>query len=209
MNDFGLKVSLQPERACRMMDRAQPDSVNTLLEGAGIFIWPLGVCSLLVVFLVLERALALMPGKVAPAAVLKLVHEGRAKELNSESAHSAAGRLVLRWKEGAAGEVLKAYARAELVRLQRGFFLIDSIVAAAPLLGLLGTVTGLATLFPEHGLPDSQTLTRGVGLALSTTMIGLCIAIPALLAANWLSRRVEVLSSRLDVLVEGLERNPR
>jgi biopolymer transport protein ExbB len=183
--------------------------VNTLLEGAGLFIWPLGICSLLVVFLVIERALALLPGKVAPEAVLKLVREGRAKELTSEAADSAAGRLVLRWREGASGEVLKAYARAELVRLQRGFFLIDSIVAAAPLLGLLGTVTGLATLFPAHGLPDSQTLTRGVGLALSTTMIGLCIAIPALIAANWLGRRVEVLSSRLDVLVEGLEKNAR
>ncbi len=163
----------------------------------------------MVVFLVIERALALMPGKVAPAAVLKLVREGRAKELNSEAADSVAGRLVLRWKEGATGEVLKAHARAELVRLQRGFFLIDSIVAGAPLLGLLGTVTGLATLFPDHGLPDSQTLTRGVGLALSTTMIGLCIAIPALIGANWLGRRVEVMSSQLDVLVEGLEKNPR
>jgi biopolymer transport protein ExbB len=187
----------------------QPFFVNTLLEGAGLFIWPLGVCSLLVVFLVIERAVALMPGKVAPKAVLKLVREGRAKELTSEAADSSAGRLVLRWKEGSTGEVLKAHARAEIVRLQRGFFLIDSVVAAAPLLGLLGTVTGLATLFPDHGLPDSQTLTRGVGLALSTTMIGLCIAIPALIGANWLGRRVEVLSSRLDVLVEGLEKNPR
>lgn len=187
----------------------QPFFVNTLLEGAGLFIWPLGVCSLLVVFLVIERAVALMPGKVAPKAVLKLVREGRAKELTSEAADSSAGRLVQRWKEGSTGEVLKAHARAEIVRLQRGFFLIDSVVAAAPLLGLLGTVTGLATLFPDHGLPDSQTLTRGVGLALSTTMIGLCIAIPALIGANWLGRRVEVLSSRLDVLVEGLEKNPR
>jgi biopolymer transport protein ExbB len=77
------------------------------------------------------------------------------------------------------------------------------------LLGLLGTVAGLATLFPEQGIPDTQTLTRGVGLALSTTLIGLCIAIPALLAANWLSRRLEVLSSRLDVLVEALESRRR
>ena len=63
--------------------------------------------------------------------------------------------------------------------------------------------------FRITNLPDSQTLTRGVGLALSTTMIGLCIAIPALVGANWLGRRVEVLSSRLDVLVEGLEKNQR
>jgi len=77
------------------------------------------------------------------------------------------------------------------------------------LLGLLGTVAGLATLFPEQGLPDSQTLARGVGLALSTTMIGLCVAIPALVAANWLGRRLEVLSSRVDVLVEALEARRR
>jgi len=183
--------------------------VNTLLEGAGLFIWPLGVCSLLVVFLLIERSLALIPSRVAPELVLRAVREGRARELGADAADSSAGRLVLRWKEGASGEVLKAYARAELVRLQRGFFLIDSVVAAAPLLGLLGTVTGLATLFPDHGLPDSQTLTRGVGLALSTTMIGLCIAIPALVGANWLGRRLELISSRLDVLVETLEGSAR
>jgi biopolymer transport protein ExbB/TolQ len=40
-------------------------------------------------------------------------------------------------------------------------------------------------------------------------MIGLCVAIPALLAANWLSRRLEILSSRLDVLVEALEARRR
>jgi biopolymer transport protein ExbB len=74
---------------------------------------------------------------------------------------------------------------------------------------LLGTVAGLATLFPEQGLPDSQTLARGVGLALSTTMIGLCIAIPSLVAANWLGRRLEVLSSRVDVLVEALDARRR
>ena len=65
------------------------------------------------------------------------------------------------------------------------------------------------SFFPEQGLPDAQTLTRGVGLALSTTMIGLCIAIPALIAANWLGRRLELLSSRLDVLVEALEARRR
>jgi biopolymer transport protein ExbB len=48
-----------------------------------------------------------------------------------------------------------------------------------------------------------------VGLALSTTMIGLCIAIPALIGANWLGRRLEVISSRLDVLVETLEGSAR
>ena len=183
--------------------------MQTLLQGAGIFIWPLALCSLLAVFLVVERALALRASRVAPASVLKSVLDGNLAQVGPADGESVAGRLVQRWKDGASGEVLKAWARHELIRLQRGLHLLDSIVAGAPLLGLLGTVAGLASLFPEQGLPDTQTLTRGVGLALSTTLIGLCIAIPALLAANWLSRRLEVLSSRLDVLVEALESRRR
>lgn len=179
--------------------------MQTLIQGAGVFLWPLAFCSLLAVFLIVERALALRTSQVAPDALLTRVLGGEADVIEAGVAGSAAGRLVLRWQEGARGEVLKAWARHELIRLQRGLHVLDSIVVGAPLLGLLGTVTGLATLFPAQGLPDSQTLTRGVGLALSTTMIGLCVAIPSLIAANWLGRRLEVLSSRLDVLVEALE----
>ena len=64
---------------------------------------------------------------------------------------SVAGRLVQRWKDGASGEVLKAWARHELIRLQRGLHLLDSIVAGAPLLGLLGTVVGIMGSFQFIG----------------------------------------------------------
>lgn len=183
--------------------------MQTLIEGAGLFLWPLGFCSLAALFLILERAWVLRPGQVVPEGLLAAVRAGRASALGADFAATAGGRLVRRWQEGAAGEVLKADARAEIVRLQRGLHWLDSIVAAAPLLGLLGTVTGLATLFPAQGLPDAPTLTRGVGLALSTTMLGLCIAIPALIGANWLGRRLELITSRLDVLVETMEGSPR
>ena len=183
--------------------------MNTIIEGAGIFLWPLGFCSVLAVYLITERALALNADRVIPASLAKTVREGQASSVNSDAAQTLAGRIILKWKDGLHGEALKSFARGELVRLQRGFFLIDSIVAVAPLLGLLGTVTGLASLFPQHGMPDSQTLTRGVGLALSTTMIGLCIAIPAVVGANWLSRRLEMLSSQVDQLVEMLEQQKR
>lgn len=183
--------------------------MQTLIQGAGAFIWPLGFCSFLALYLIIERALALRVARVAPEPVVKAVLAGQLEQVGPDDGESVAGRLVQRWKDGASGDVLKAWARHELIRLQRGLHLLDSIVAGAPLLGLLGTVAGLATLFPEQGMPDSQTLTRGVGLALSTTMIGLCVAIPALLASNWLARRLEVLSSRLDVLVEALEARRR
>ncbi|MFM9000807.1 MAG: MotA/TolQ/ExbB proton channel family protein [Opitutia bacterium] len=176
--------------------------METLLTGAGSFIWPLGACSLLSVFLIVERALALRTDRVIPPEVFAAALRGDAGSVQGDS---AASRLVACWRSGSSGETLKAFARAEVVRLQRGLHLLDSVVAAAPLLGLLGTVAGLAALFPAQGVPDQATLTRGVGLALSTTMLGLFIAIPSLVAANWLHRRLEVLSSRLEVLVESLE----
>jgi len=197
------------EGACDLWGFPDVTGVQTLIQGAGAFIWPLGFCSFLAVYLIIERALALRVSRVAPETVVKAVLAGQLDQVGAADGESVAGRLVQRWKDGASGEVLKAWARHELIRLQRGLHLLDSIVAGAPLLGLLGTVAGLATLFPEQGIPDTQTLTRGVGLALSTTLIGLCIAIPALLAANWLARRLEVLSSRLDVLVEALEARRR
>lgn len=126
------------------------EGVQTLIQGAGAFIWPLGFCSFLALFLIIERALALRVSKVAPESVVKSVLTGQPELVGAADGESVAGRLVQRWKDGASGEVLKAWARHELIRLQRGLHLLDSIVAGAPLLGLLGTVAGLAALFPSR-----------------------------------------------------------
>ena len=56
-------------------------------------------------------------------------------------------------------------------------------------------------------MPDQQMLVRGVGLALTTTMLGLLIAMPVLLANNFIMRRIEVLSARLALVVERLNSN--
>lgn len=179
---------------------------TSLLDAAGGFIWPLAACSCAAAYVTVERALALRDGRTLPDAAIAAVREGR---LPAADPATVAGRLVAAWKAGAGPEGLRAAAAAEVVRLQRGLFLLDSAVALAPLLGLLGTVVGLAGLFSGGGLPGPERLTEGFGLALSTTMIGLGVAIPAQLAANWLARRVEVLAARIGVLAEALERAPR
>jgi len=177
-------------------------SAPSLLEAAGSFVWPLAICSAGAAYIAIERALALSSSRTVPSHVLDALAKGTTP---SAPAGSLAGRVLAASASGVKGEALVALAESELVALQRGLFLLDTVVGLAPLLGLLGTVTGLAALFPEQGLPDASTLTRGVGLALSTTILGLGVAIPSQLAANWLARRVEVISARVNLMIRALE----
>lgn len=177
-------------------------SAPSLLEAAGSFVWPLALCSAGAAFITVERGLALASARTVPDSVLAALQSGREA---AAPRGSLASRVLAAWSAGVRGEALVALAESEVVALQRGLFLLDTVVGLAPLLGLLGTVTGLAALFPEQGLPEAATLTRGVGLALSTTILGLGVAIPSQLAANWLSRRVEVVSARVNLMIRALE----
>ena len=78
--------------------------------------------------------------------------------------------------------------------LQRGLLVIRTMVAAAPLLGLLGTVNGIITTFQGIELgAQSELMSAGIGQALKTTQYGLTIAAPGLLAERILTRRSEFL----------------
>jgi biopolymer transport protein ExbB len=92
--------------------------------------------------------------------------------------------------------------------MERGFVFLEIIVGAAPLLGLLGTVTGLVKVFsnisPETGLPDQTAFTQGIALALTTTVLGLTIAIPCLVGSGYLQRRVETYAVQIESLLERI-----
>lgn len=180
--------------------------MQKLLEGAGPFVWPLGFCSFLAVFIIVERLLALRGPRVMPAPLMEAIVDGEPEAAAAAHRHTAGGRIVRFWLDhGPDPEALKAYAKLEMTRLERGLFILDTIVGIAPLLGLLGTVYGLFVLFPSDGTkPDTPTLLRGVGLGLTSTMIGLFIAIPALVGSNYLGRRLELLSARVNLAVERL-----
>ena len=84
-------------------------------------------------------------------------------------------------------------------------FVLDIVISAAPLLGLLGTVAGLVSGFSSNdGTPNPESISKGVALALSTTMLGLSIAIPAIIGSSFLNRKIDKLSARLNVCVERL-----
>lgn len=179
----------------------------TLFEQAGFFAWPLAACSLAAVFIVIERLLALRPANVIPPEYLDHFSRGDIPAQGDRS--SVAGRIVgFFHNHDVDADQLKAFARLQITRMERGLFVLDIVVSAAPLLGLLGTVTGLVKVFsrisPDTGLPETSMFIEGVALALSTTMIGLAIAIPALVFNTYLSRRIDTYAAQLGVGVERL-----
>ncbi len=174
-------------------------------QDAGIFAWPLLLCSLLATFIIVERLIALRTSRIIPSAVRQQLTAGEIPE--SGDIRSVAGRIIAFYHDPQSdAEQLKAFARLQLSRMERGLFILEIVVSAAPLIGLLGTVTGLVEVFshmPESGTPDMDVFREGVALALTTTVIGLAIAIPSLAFNSYLGRRIESYAADLEV---GLER---
>jgi biopolymer transport protein ExbB len=181
-----------------------------LLTNAGIFIYPLTLCSVIAVAITFERLLALRNSRVMPNEMIQAFLLGHCNDSSiTGEMTSVAGRIIHFFNKGSGdAEALKAFARLEVSRMERGIFLLEVVIGAAPLLGLLGTVTGLTQVFSgfsaETGLPEPAAFIRGIALALNTTILGLAIAIPALVAHAYLLRRVESLAARLSVGVQAL-----
>lgn len=182
--------------------------MEQLINSAGIFIYPLGLFSAVALVVILERLIVLRQSKIIPAALVKSFVSGDVgdKDFDDQTVGGRIVRFYLDQKPDPEG--LKAFARLQVNRMERGLFLLDIVVAGAPLLGLLGTVTGLVQVFagfdPDTGMPDPGIFVQGIALALTTTIIGLGIAIPALIGSAYLNRRVESLAAQLGVGVERL-----
>lgn len=181
--------------------------MQELVDNAGIFAWPLGLCSLLATVIILERLFALRRSRIIPRSYEVAFSQGTIPEQGDDA--SVAGRILDFFHSGRLdSEQLKAFTRLQVTRMERGLFILEIVVSAAPLLGLLGTVTGLVTVFsqisPETGLPDPASFVEGVSLALTTTILGLSIAIPALAFNSFLNRRVDTYEAQLEVGVERL-----
>lgn len=190
---------------------AEALNLISVLKGAGALLYPLIACSVAMVFILCERAYALRKAAIIPQDLMDAVVEGR--QLVGGK-HTVLARIVdfaeaHKNDEGA----VKAFARLQINRMERGIPYLDVIYAAAPLIGLTGTVMGLLRVFsqisPDTGLPDPVAFTQGVALALSATVIGLCIAIPSLVASGYLQRKIENYAAQLDVLLERILQRTR
>lgn len=102
--------------------------------------------------------------------------------------------------------------RVELYKMERRLVVLDAIVTIAPLLGLLGTVTGIIRSFNVlaalEGLASPQALSIGIAEALITTAAGLIVAIPAMAVYHWINgiidRRVADMNRRSAEIIEAV-----
>jgi len=182
--------------------------MQQLLENTGLFIYPLGLFSVMALVITIERLYALRGAAIVPRYQKNALFDGRLPELKSGD-HSISAELVRFYqKHNPDGDAFRSFARLQVNRLERGLFLLDVVISGAPLVGLLGTVTGLvevfATFSQQSGLPDPEQFVSGISLALTTTILGLAIAIPALVAGAYFNRRVDKQAARLEVVVEQL-----
>lgn len=182
------------------------------------FIIALIATSVIAVTFIVERGLALRWGKNIPPAVSQAVGSFQTvRDLpmlrgTCEQNPAPVSRLLnfaadhLDWPREENVDVLETRARQEVSKLERGLVVLEIIVGIAPLLGLVGTIYGLITLFRSMdsatAVVDSAKFAQGISLALNATLMGLLIAIPALVAWSYYSKKVENLAVEMESLCD-------
>jgi biopolymer transport protein ExbB len=213
-------MPLDPSRGGALKALVQKTNLIHLFEKGGPIMWPLLFASILALGTVLERLLFLLAERRRrdPKALERLFAEVEAGDV---AAAIRSGRdskfyvvralaYALAHKERSLPNAL-LYAQAqELKRFRRGIPILDTVITLAPLLGLLGTVTGMMGSFSLIGgeLSAPGAITGGIAEALIATAFGLGIAITALLPFNFLNTKldearheIESASTQLELLM--------
>ena len=166
---------------------------------------------------VIERGFALRWRKVVPPEVESAVESCQSPEdvpmlrRVCKQHDSATSRLLLLaaehldWPRAETADALQTRARHEIARLERGLVVLEIIVGIAPLLGLVGTIMGMMSVFGDvgqAGLTDAAKLAQGISLILRATLFGLLIAIPALIFWSYYSKKVESIAVEMETLCD-------
>ena len=195
------------------------DFIDIIVKGGPVMV-PLLACSIIALTVVIERFLfwRRIGNRQDAEAVLELVERGDLSKA-ADSARQADSPLVRVMASGLAHrnpsvtKALEVAAQREVPVLKQRLTILDTIITLAPLLGLLGTVTGMIGSFgimSQVGLGQPHAVTGGVAEALIATATGLLIAILTLVPYNYFSNRaeremeeIEYYASRLDLALSG------
>jgi biopolymer transport protein ExbB len=171
--------------------------ITAAAQVGGWVVYPLTLLAVLATAIVIDRAYVFVRFASQPGASLATLPQQHVfRRLDATVIVPAETPLWL----------VEARAQSAASRIERdmsrGFWVLETIVTAAPLLGLLGTIVGMMhsfQLFGGNGLVNPGGVTGGVAQSLVATAIGLVVALFALFAFNYFSRRLERLIDDLEV----------
>lgn len=202
-------------------------SLQTLFDffrTGGWFIFPIVVCWFVSITVIIWKALDLRKVRLIPPRlavdlenVSATLRQGKFPALQTQlrDDRSLLARLCLVGIDGrhttqeSAARATEAAAREEVSKLERGIPVLEIIFTIAPMLGLIGTVSGLVSIFSSLGTGSAQSaeqaraIAHGIAEAMNTTIAGLVVAVPALIAQVLYSRQVEKIALRLSTLITG------
>ena len=199
----------------------------SIIQAAGWPIWPLILCSIIAVALIIERFISLQTKKIAPPKLLDEAltvsrHAVPSAEVIQQLEQSselgqvlASGMRVLssnpKSTEADLRAVMEESGRTVAHRLEKYLSTLATIASAAPLLGLLGTVIGMIEIFGSQGASTGTAnpaqLAHGISVALYNTAFGLIVAIPALIFWRYFRARVDAYLLTLELSAERLARH--
>jgi biopolymer transport protein ExbB len=190
-------------------------SAFRFFEQGGIFMIFLLLLSITAVTVMILRGMILRENAVLPPMIVDEIERlqpgndlARLEKLVARHP-SPLGRVAatvlkhLTWPRSETVEAVQTRARHEVARLENGLVLLEIATGIAPLLGLLGTLSGLVGIFAAVG-SDPTAVARGIAEALNTTIVGLGVSVPCLIAHNHFQRRIEVMSVEMESLIADL-----
>lgn len=180
----------------------------SIIQAAGWPIWPLLLCSVVALALIIERFASLRTNRVVPVRLLEEVLGVTQNQLPTAemvkrlAEHSLLGKVLAaglsaaaepRMSEDKLRQVFELAGRRAVHQLERYLTTLGTIATAAPLLGLLGTVVGLIEIFGSQapGGGNPALLAHGISIALYNTAFGLMVAIPSLMFYRYFRGRIE------------------
>lgn len=185
----------------------------SFLEKGGYLMFPIILCSVISVAIIIERFVNLREDKVIPKdffnRIKGLLLEGHINEVLSICSKSnkpiakiiEAGIMKYYFGRDEIKEAIEDAGRHEIAYLEKFLNILNTIAGVTPLLGLLGTVWGMIKVFNVisiEGVGSPDKLAGGISEALITTAAGLAVAIPALVFHNVFSERADRLILKME-----------
>lgn len=208
-----------------MTEKREGIFLLSIIQAAGWPIWPLILCSILALALILERGVQLQSDKVVPPHILAQTIEAMQRGIPLQEMVQkldkagvmgpvlASGLRCLQENPKASDADLQSSmqmaGRLAAQQLERYLPALATIASAAPLLGLLGTVVGMIDIFGAHTASSNQPalLAHGISVALYNTAFGLIVAIPSLMFWRYFRALVDRHVLAMEVAAETFARH--